>query len=85
MAEKDIPSDQKGNITMCDVLDRAIEEGRQEGISLGRQEGISQGEEKTSRLFSCLIRDNRLDDMKKAVSDKDFRHELFLFYHLTDD
>ncbi len=48
----------------------------------GRAEGFQEGEAKTSALFQKLLEANRIDDLKKAASDKNYRDELFKEFNL---
>ena len=54
--------------------------GVQEGIELGREQGIEkgieQGIDKINRLHDILIEQNRLDDLKRAIKDKEFEKSL---------
>ena len=49
------------------------EEGREEGVG----EGIGIGEEKLGQLNLLLIEQNRIDDLRKASTDTDFRQKLY--------
>lgn len=66
----------KGKINMCKAIDDMLEDSRNDGLRIGREEG----EERISRLFYCLISDNRLDDMKRATQDKEFQKTLLEAY-----
>lgn len=66
----------KGKINMCKAIDDMLEDSRNDGLREGREEG----EERISRLFYCLISDNRLDDMKRATQDKEFQNALLDAY-----
>ena len=50
--------------------------GVQDGIELGREQGIEQGIDKINRLHDILIEQNRLDDLKRAIKDKEFEKSL---------
>ena len=52
------------------------EMGVQDGIELGREQGIEQGIDKINRLHDILIEQNRLDDLKRAIKDKEFEKSL---------
>ncbi len=41
--EVKVPPEQKGNLNMCEVLDRVEAEGIRKGILLGKQEGLQEG------------------------------------------
>ena len=53
-----------------------VAEGRAAGRAVGRSEGI-QHEQK---LTKALLRDNRIDDLKRALEDPDFRQKLLEEY-----
>ena len=50
--------------------------GVQDGIELGREQGIEQGIDKINRLHDILIEQNRLDDLKRAIKDKEKKKSL---------
>ena len=51
-------------------------EGREEGRAEGRAEGMSAGIQREQKLTRSLLRDNRLDDLKRALDDPAFRQKL---------
>ena len=53
-----------------------IELGREQGIEQGIEKGIEQGIDKINRLHDILIEQNRLDDLKRAIKDKEFEKSL---------
>ena len=50
--------------------------GREEGRAEGRAEGMSAGIQREQKLTRSLLRDNRLDDLKRALDDPAFRQKL---------
>ena len=44
--------------------------------------GISTGEDKLNQLYCILIEQNRMDDMKKAMRDTEFRQKLYREFEL---
>ncbi len=50
--------------------------GREEGRAEGRAEGVSAGIQREQKLTRSLLRDNRLDDLKRALDDPAFRQKL---------
>ena len=46
-------------------------------LAYARKEGREEGEEKLNLLYLLLIKQNRLDDMKKAMNDTTFRQKLY--------
>ncbi len=69
-----IEQDGKGEITMCELLDRY--EAR------GVQKGIEKGESLLAKLMECLFKDNRLEDAKLVVENVEERKRLYLEYDL---
>lgn len=53
-----------------------LAEGRAAGIAAGRSEGIQIGAEREQKLTKFLLRDNRIDDLKRALDDPAFRQKL---------
>ena len=50
--------------------------GREEGRAAGRAEGMSAGIQREQKLTRSLLRDNRIDDLKRALDDPAFRQKL---------
>ena len=50
--------------------------GREEGREEGRAEGVSAGIQREQKLTRSLLRDNRIDDLKRALDDPAFRQKL---------
>ncbi len=48
----------------------------QEKYEMGVQDGIEQGIDKINKLHDILIEQNRLDDLKRAIRDKEFEKSL---------
>ena len=65
--------EKKGEITMCELLDKYENRGLQKGI----QKGIRQGELRLASLIEKLLRANRMDDIQKVVSNKKYRNRLY--------
>ncbi|MFR2776333.1 MAG: hypothetical protein ACLTBR_10930, partial [Anaerostipes sp.] len=61
-------------ITMCVVLQEAINQGKIEGEKIG--------ENRFARLVQLLISSGRLDEIKKATEDSSYRHELYHHYKI---
>ena len=75
----------KEGVKMSEVLDRI--ENR--GIIIGEKRGISIGSEKMGNaintLNSILLKQNRLDDLKRATADFDYQKQLLCEYGLYND
>ena len=56
--------------------EQGIEQGIEKGIEQGIEKGIEQGIDKINRLHDILIEQNRLDDLKRAIRDKEFEKSL---------
>ena len=53
-------------------------EGREEGLAKGRKLEA----ERMDKLVSELLKANRIDDLKKATSDSEFKSKLFREFNL---
>ena len=85
-----------GRINMCVLLDmyeergeaRGIEKGIAQGIVQGEArgvaKGISQGIEEINTLYHCLLADNRMEDIQKAIMDTDYQKELLQEYGIGE-
>lgn len=73
--------EKKGEITMCELLDkyenRGIQKGMQEGRREGIQEGIQQGELRLASLIEKLLQSNHAEEIQKVVSNKRYRNQLY--------
>ena len=82
------PNSAEGGTTMCEVLDRienrgiatGLARGRKEGLATGRKEGLakglSNGIASTQTLISRLLEANRLDDLRRASTDREYLQQL---------
>ena len=63
-----------------EIRDRNAREDyvRKEGLN----EGLAQGEDKLNRLYGSLIADQRFDDLKRSIQDKEYREQLYKQYRL---
>ena len=41
-------------------------------------DGLEEGENRVNRLISCLLEQDRIDDIKRAVEDRDYQKKLFV-------
>lgn len=57
-------------------------EGWNAGRNEGLREGMREGEDKLNRLNGSLIADNRLEDLERAIQDKEYREQLYKQYGL---
>ena len=65
-------------MTLEEMMNQRFDAGREEGIGIGREEG----EEKLNRMNMLLIRENRMEDLKKAAEDKEYRRKLYCEFAL---
>ena len=61
---------------MCVLLDMYEERGV--------EKGISQGIEEINTLYHCLLADNRMEDIQKAIMDTDYQRELLREYGIGE-
>ena len=59
-------------VNVCKAIQGIEERGR----AAGRSEGIQIGAEHEQRLTKSLLKDNRIDDLKRALDDPAFRQKL---------
>ena len=73
---------------MCVLLDmyeeRGIEKGIAQGEARGIVKGISQGIEEINTLYHCLLADNRMEDIQKAIMDTEYQKELLREYGIGE-
>ena len=48
----------------------------------GWNAGVSEGEDRLNHLNASLIADNRLEDLERAIQDKEYREQLYKQYGL---
>ena len=58
--------------------------GMAKGISQGISQGILQGIEEINALYHCLLADNRMEDIQKAIMDTDYQKELLQEYGIGE-
>ena len=58
------------------------EEGYEDGFEAGQTAGIETGENRINTLNGLLLKDNRQEDLVRAVSDAEFRKKLLKEYGL---
>ena len=56
---------------------------REEGIRIGEKRGVKRGENRLNELNELLVKDGRIDDLKKAIVDEIYREKLYEEYHLS--
>lgn len=58
-------------------LEKGRAEGIADGLEEGRAEGRAEGEARFAELTALLLRENRTDDLARAVTDLEYREELY--------
>lgn len=82
LKEKEIFQNQQGGgYDMC----TAFRQMKEEGIQIGEERGIQIGEERVNLLFKHLLQDSRINDIKRAVSDREYQNQLFKEYNLLNE
>ena len=74
----------EGGTTMCEVLDKVenrgiatgLARGREEGLATGRKEGLLTGVASTQALINRLLEENRLEDLRRASTDREYLQQL---------
>lgn len=73
---------ERGGINMCRAWQEWKEMEREEGRKQGIEQGIEQGEDRINCLYTYLLRDERMEDMQKAMADRAYRRQLCQEYCL---
>ena len=63
---------------------RGIEKGIAQGEARGMVKGILQGIEEINTLYHCLLADNRMEDIQKAIMDTEYQRELLREYGIRE-
>ena len=61
------------------------EEGREAGLIEGRVEGREEGKNVINKLNDKLLADNRIEDLKRSIRDKEYQDFLIKEYGLNDE
>ena len=85
----DVKKNEEGEVTMCTILDTAINKGIEQGISQGITQGIAQGkiigENATLQLVKILLANNKNQDIDKIYNDIQYRNKLMEEYKIVSD
>ena len=65
----------------CEARERYYRDWRSE-IRAGEERGEERGEARFSQLTSILLKENRLEDLKRATEDEDYLTRLFSEFEL---
>ena len=75
-----VKKDEKGEVTMCTILD-AVE---QKGINKGKKIGYKNGQDEILKLVKILIASNRLKDIDRIYEDEAYREQLIKQYKISN-
>ena len=64
------------------LWNEAMAKGLEKGLKKGLSEGRKMEAERMDRLVSELLKADRVDDLKKATSDSEFKNKLFREFNL---
>ena len=64
------------------IMEIAMEKGMQFGIEQGLEQGIEQERERINLLNRKLLEENRLDDLKRSIEDKEYQEKLYREYQI---
>ena len=65
-------------------IEKGIVQGEARGIAKGISQGILQGIEEINALYHCLLADNRMEDIQKAIMDTEYQKELLREYGIGE-
>ena len=65
-------------------IEKGIAQGLEQGEARGIVKGISQGIEEINTLYHCLLADNRMEDIQKAIMDTEYQKELLREYGIRE-
>lgn len=68
-------------ISMCEILDRV----ENKGIIIGEKRGEKRGREMLNQLNAILLEQNRLDDLKRTLSDTAYQEQLLIEYGIHEN
>ena len=90
--------EEKGGVSMCELLDKYVNKGMEAGMEVGRKAGMEVGMEvgrkegmeagkkagieTVNELIRHLIGDGRSEEIARVVSDRDYQNRLFQEYGL---
>jgi|GEM_PF-2716584 len=66
---------------MCRAFEQLEQRGQRRGEKIGEQRGIQigerRGEQRINELYAFLMEQERYEDMRKAMGDREYRRELY--------
>lgn len=72
-----------GGFDMCKAIKEMLQDSRQEGRKEGRQEGRQEGQDEMATLIEKLILSNRISELLKVTTDKEYRNKLLIEYGIA--
>ena len=72
-----------GRFDMCKAIKEMLRDSRQEGRKEGRQEGRQEGQDEMATLIEKLILSNRISELLKVTTDKEYRNKLLIEYGIA--
>ena len=69
---------EEDEVTVCELFDQYVRQGRAEGLAEGLSEGRAEGENRFAELVKLLIDEGKSEELRKAVTDQDYRKQLYL-------
>ena len=71
---------------MCKALDDlyndGVNQGKRQGLELGKRRGLELGEDYFAELSEKLLADFRMEDLRKAIKNKEYRNRLYREYRI---
>lgn len=67
----------------AEMIEEARKEGFAEGKKKGQKKSEKKGEKKFGLLISMLLEDGRVEDAKKACTNKKTRKKLYKYYSIS--
>ena len=64
---------------------RGIVIGESRGIVIGEKRGREKMAHEINTLYAALLEQNRMDDLKRAITDTDYQRQLLSEYGISDD
>lgn len=72
-----------GGFDMCKAIKEMLRDSRMEGRQEGEQEGRLKGQDEMATLSEKLILADRISELLKASTDREFRNKLLLEFGLA--
>ena len=72
-----------GGFDMCKAIKEMLRVSRQEGEQKGRQEGQLEGQDEMATLSEKLILADRISELLKASTDREYRNKLLAEFGLA--